>query len=128
MNLSDIKINSHKKHNSKIDIAENIMVEMTYPSINILAERNIDYDDPLSFYDLIVDCIKKIVTHEETIITEELSRNEVQQFVDNMTKEQFDKVLDFFLTSPKLEHVVEYKTSDGEIREVVLSGLSDFFA
>tara|TARA_R100000008_G_scaffold86840_1_gene81984 strand:- start:4 stop:717 length:714 start_codon:yes stop_codon:yes gene_type:complete len=128
INLSDIKVNTHPKHTNKIDLAENVLLEMSYPSINILAERDIDYDDPLSFYDLIVDCIKTIETEEETINTQELSRNEVQQFVDNMTKDQFDKVLDFFLTAPKLEHTVEYETSDGETREVVLSGLSDFFA
>ena len=128
INLSDIKVNTHPKHTNKIDLTKNVLLEMTYPSINILAERDIDYDDPLSFYDLIVDCIEKIETEEETINAQELSRNDVQDFVDNMTKDQFDKVLDFFLTAPKLEHTVEYKTTDGETREVVLSGLADFFA
>lgn len=128
INLSDITVNTHPKHSKKIKLTEDIILEMSYPSINILAERDIDYDDPLSFYDMIVDCIKTIKTKEENIEAQELSRNEVQQFVDNMTKDQFDKILDFFLTAPKLEHTVEYKTSDEETREVVLSGLSDFFA
>lgn len=128
INLGDIKVNTHPKHTNKIDLTKNVLLEMTYPSINILAERDIDYDDPLSFYDLIVDCIETIETEEETINAQELSRNDVQDFVDNMTKDQFDKVLEFFLTAPKLEHTVEYKTSDGETREVVLSGLADFFA
>tara|TARA_R110000850_G_scaffold171206_2_gene296555 strand:+ start:342 stop:1058 length:717 start_codon:yes stop_codon:yes gene_type:complete len=128
INLAEIKIITDKKHTNKIELKDNLMLTMSYPSINILADRKIDYDDPLSFYDLIVDCIETIETQEETIRTKELSKNEVQDFVDNMTKDQFDRVLDFFLTAPKLEHTVEYKTSDGEAREVVLSGLSDFFA
>jgi len=128
INLNDIKVNTHKKHTNKIELKDNIIVTMSYPSINILADRKIDYDDPLSFYDLIVDCITTIETDKETIKTSELSTDDVQQFVDNMTKDQFDKILDFFLTAPKLEHRTEYKTSDGEAREVVLSGLSDFFA
>lgn len=128
INLAAIEVKTHKNHTNKIELDKNILVTMSYPSINILADRKIDYDDPLSFYDLIVDCIEEIETEEETIRTSELSRNEIQDFVDNMTKSQFDKVLDFFLTAPKLEHIVEYKTSDGETRKVVLSGLSDFFA
>tara|TARA_Y100001973_G_C5206830_1_gene342032 strand:- start:850 stop:1566 length:717 start_codon:yes stop_codon:yes gene_type:complete len=128
INLGDIQVNTYKNHTNTIHVAENIILEMMYPSIKILSERDVDYDDPLSFYDLIVDCIRTIETPEETINVQELSRSEIQQFVDNMTKEQFDKILDFFLTAPKLEHIVQYETSDGEAREVVLRGLSDFFA
>jgi len=128
VNLAAIEVKRQKNHTNKINLDENVLVTMSYPSINILADRKIDYEDPLSFYDLIIDCIEEIETKEETIRTSELSRNEIQDFVDNMTKSQFDKVLDFFLTSPKLEHIVEYKTSDEETRKVVLSGLSDFFA
>ena len=56
-----------------------------------------------------------------------VTKQEISEFVDNLTNKQFEKILDFFLTSPKIEHRVLYTASDGIEREVVLSGLSDFF-
>ena len=128
VNLTSIEVIQDKTHAKKIQINEDLIINMKYPSINILSGREIDYNDPLSFYDLIVDCVDTIITKDETIQVNELPKKEIQSFIDNMTKAQFDKLLEFFLTSPKLEHIVKYKTSDDVDREVVLSGLSDFFA
>ena len=129
INLSNIEVKKEKEHIKKIKISDDILVEMDYPSLSLLRERNtgIDYTSPSAFYDLIADCIKRIKTKNETINTREYPREELTAFVDNMTKEQFEKLIDFFVTSPKVEHEVKYVTSDGKEREVVLSGLSDFF-
>ena len=67
------------------------------------------------------------ITKDEIINVQELPRDEISLFIDNMTKNQFDKLLEFFLTSPRLEYRTTYTTSDGVEREVVLTGLSDFF-
>lgn len=129
INLSDITVKETKGHTNKIKVTEDLNVYMRYPSLALLKERNtgIDYTSPSSFYDLIADCIEKIETKEETIDTKGYSKEELTNFVDNMTKDQFEKLLDFFVTSPRVEHVQKYTTSDGVEREVVLSGLSDFF-
>mgnify|MGYP003136664292 CR=1 FL=1 len=129
INLSDIQVKNTKGHTSKIQISDDLIVHMKYPSLALLKERNtgIDYTSPSSFYDLISDCIQKIETKDETIDTQGHSRQELTDFVDNMTKEQFEKILEFFVTSPRVEHTQKYTTSDDVEREVVLSGLSDFF-
>ena len=129
VNLTEVTIINDKNHNDKIKITDNIIVKMKYPSIKILEKRGavIDYSNPASFYDLIVDCIELIQTKDETISSEEVPRSELEEFVDSMTKEQFNLLLDFFITSPRLEHEVEYTASDGEKRTFVLSGLGDFF-
>jgi|TARA_R110000824_G_scaffold25365_2_gene88447 hypothetical protein len=129
INLMDIGIKENKNHKNKIQIDENIILEMGYPSISIIqkTESDIDYTDPDSFYNLISMCIKKVHTAEETIETSLLPEHEVNDFIDNMNRDQFEKVLDFFLTSPRLEYEAEYTTSDDVQRTVVLSGLSDFF-
>mgnify|MGYP001262429546 CR=1 FL=1 len=129
VNLSDITVKHTEGHTDKIKISDDLIVHMKYPSLALLKERNtgIDYTSPSSFYDLISDCISKIETKEETIDTTTYSREELVSFVDNMTKQQFEKLLEFFVTSPRVEHIVKYTASDEVEREVVLSGLSDFF-
>ena len=129
INLSDISVKETEGHTNKINLTDDLIVYMEYPSLSLLKERGtgIDYNSPSSFYDLIADCITKIENKEEIIETKNYSRKELTDFVDNMTKEQFEKLLDFFVTSPRVEHIAKYTASDGVQREVVLSGLSDFF-
>ena len=81
----------------------------------------------MDFYELAINCIDYIETKEEKIDCSSIEKNELKQFVDNMTKQQFDKIIDFFATMPKLEKTVNYKTSDGEDRSLVLRGIKDFF-
>ena len=55
------------------------------------------------------------------------TREELKDFVDNMTKIQFDQIIKFFATMPRIEHEVSYKTEDGVERSIILKGIKDFF-
>ena len=44
-----------------------------------------------------------------------------------MSKVQFDKIIEFFATMPRVEQEMVYKTSDGVERKVMLRGIRDFF-
>jgi|3_EtaG_2_1085321.scaffolds.fasta_scaffold115864_1 hypothetical protein len=129
INLTEVDITENKDHKNTIQIADNIIVKMRYPSIKILQQRgeNIDYTNPSSFYDLIADCVDSIQTKEENISVTDISKEELEEFIDCMTKEQFNLLLNFFITSPRLEYEGKYVTSDGKERTYVLSGLGDFF-
>ena len=129
INLTEVNITENKDHKNTIQIADNIIVKMRYPSIKILQQRgeNIDYTNPSSFYDLIADCVDSIQTKEENISATDISKEELEEFIDCMTKEQFNLLLNFFITSPRLEYEGKYVTSDGKERTYVLSGLGDFF-
>lgn len=127
--IPDINVTHTEGHKREIKISNQIVLKMRYPSLHDLDKRDgiIDYEDPSSFYDLISDCIVSIQTKDELIDSSSIPKEEISEFVDNMTKKQFEKLLDFFLTSPRVEHTVSYTASDGVEREVELSGLSDFF-
>ena len=127
--IPDIKITTTEGHTKEIEISKEIILKMRYPTLDDLDKRDgvIDYEDPSAFYDLISDCIVSIQTKSELINSSNIPKQEILDFIDNMTKKQFEKILDFFLTSPKIEHKVLYTASDDIEREVVLSGLSDFF-
>ena len=127
LDLTKIKATTNEKQTNKIKINDNVMITMKYPTIRTIEnEEEIDYNDPEKFYDLVVNCIERIDTNEETIDVEMLPKKELEDFLDNMNKKQFENILEFFLTSPKLYHEVKYTTSDGVERELVLQGISDF--
>jgi hypothetical protein len=127
INLQEIKVVEDKKHSNKIKLSDDIVIGMKYPSISIFLENNIESMELMDFYELAINCIDYIETKEEKIDCSSIEKNELKEFVDNMTKQQFDKIIDFFATMPKLEKTVNYKTSDGEDRSIVLRGIKDFF-
>ena len=129
IDLLSVEPTKDENHKNKIKISNDILVKMRYPSLGLLRKRNsmLDINDSASFYDLIVDCIDEIHTEKEVIKSNEISKNEIESFVDAMNKSQFNDLLDFFLTSPRLEYTTKYTTKDGVERSITLSGLGDFF-
>ncbi|MAH42979.1 baseplate protein [archaeon] len=129
IDLLSVEPTKEENHTNKIQISDDILVKMRYPSLGLLRKRNsmLDINDSASFYDLIVECIDEIHTEKEVIKSNEVSKNEIASFVDVMNKSQFNSLLDFFLTSPRLEYTTKYTTKDGVERSITLSGLGDFF-
>ena len=57
----------------------------------------------------------------------DITEKEIDDFVDQMTADQFKMITDFFDTMPKLRHVVSIKNPKTEVEsEVVVEGLSSF--
>ena len=69
----------------------------------------------------------------KTIIAEnmryEVSDKELNEFIESLNTTQFEKIIQFFETMPKLRHVVEVTNPKTKVKsEVVLEGLASFFA
>ena len=57
------------------------------------------------------------------------SVDESRKWLEGLTNQQFDKIQVFFETMPSLRHVLKVKNPKTKVsNEVVLEGLSDFFA
>ena len=70
---------------------------------------------------------KKIRNVDNKEIYDEMSQKELQDFVEQMTTEQFEGVQSFFDTMPKLRHTIEVKNPNtGVVNEVALEGMQSF--
>jgi hypothetical protein len=80
-------------------------------------------------FELIASCIDKIYTEDEVWSTADVSKKEVNDFLESMNSSQFKEIEKFFETMPKLSHTIKVKNPVTEIEsEVVLEGLASFFA
>jgi len=122
INLDDITPSYDKTHNKEFIINNEIKITMKYPSLEYMA-----LEKPEDYYEILIDCIEKIETKDEVIEYTNTSRDLLKEFVDNLTQIQFQKMIDFLKTMPKLEKRIQYKTSDGIERVLTLKGLQDFF-
>lgn len=128
MDITKAKIEKSDDHTNRILITENMGVEMRYPR----------FDEIISIYenlktekivDLLCSCIKGIFTEEEYYNTEEYSREEIIEFVNSFSKEQFEKIENFFVTMPKVVQNIEKDCGKcGTKNEIKLEGLQNFFA
>ena len=74
------------------------------------------------------DSISMIFSAEETYERDSFSEEELDEFIDSLTSEQFVKLREFFDTMPSLKHVAKYTCKTcGEEKETTIQGLESFF-
>lgn len=127
INLEEIEVIKDSKHSKTLKISDNLIIGMKYPSLSLFLNSNIESMELSDFYDLAVNCVDYIETRDEKILSDSVSKEEIKDFIDNMTKQQFDMIINFFSTMPRVEKTVKYITSDKEIRSITLRGIKDFF-
>jgi hypothetical protein len=130
IDLEDIKVVETEGHDKQIRLDDNLMMEMKYPSLDQFIKNNFDFNDTSvdRSFELIATCIDKIYNEEEVWSTEDVSKKEIIEFLEQMSSAQFKKIEKFFDTMPKLSHSIELKNPVTKVKStVVLEGLSSFF-
>ena len=132
INIDDIKVTKDKDHSNQIKIDENLMMGMKYPSLNQFIENNFDFNNENQVdqsFDLIASCIDKVYNQDEAWTTDDFTKKEVVDFLEQMNSTQFKQIESFFTTMPKLSHEVEVVNPKTKKKNtVVLEGLASFFA
>jgi uncharacterized protein with NRDE domain len=105
---------------------------MKYPSLEQFIKNNFDFSDSNAMdqsFELIASCIDKIYTEDEVWSAADVTKKELNEFLEQMNSSQFKEIEKFFETMPKLSHKVKVTNpKTGVESEVVLEGLASFFA
>ena len=132
INIDEIQIQKNEDHTNKIQVDDNIIMEMKYPSLDQFIKTNFDFSGDANMdqsFDLVASCIDKIYTEDEIWVSGDVTKKELIDFLEQMNSSQFKQIEKFFETMPKLSHSVKVKNPKTEVEsEVVLEGLSSFFA
>ena len=132
ISIDEIEVVKDKEHNKQIKIDDKLMMEMRYPSLDQFVKSNFSFNGENQVdqsFDLIASCIDKIYSEEEAWTSDDFTKKEVTEFLEQMNSSQFKDIESFFTTMPKLRHEVEVlnpKTKKSS--KVVLEGLASFFA
>ena len=124
--VDDVKVNFPKGHTNIIKLNDELTVEMKYPDIDYFTKINFVGEEP-DPYELMAKCIKRVYVGEDDYTPD--NEEESKTWTEGLTNAQFEKLQAFFETMPSLRHVLKVKNpKTKKINEVVLEGLSDFFA
>ena len=132
ISIDEIEVVKDEEHNKQIKIDDKLMMEMRYPSLDQFVKSNFSFNGDNQVdqsFDLIASCIDKVYSEEEAWTSDDFTKKEVTEFLEQMNSSQFKDIESFFATMPKLRHEVEVlnpKTKKSS--KVVLEGLASFFA
>jgi ribosome-associated translation inhibitor RaiA len=127
INIDKISVVKDKEHTDLIELSDTIAVKMKYPDISFFNE-GVNLDGITETTSMVARCIKQIVIGEEVYNSTDMSSEEVVEWLEGLTTEQFTKISKFFATMPKLSHSVTVKNTKTDTDFTVkLEGLADFF-
>jgi hypothetical protein len=77
---------------------------------------------------ILIACIDSIYTEEEIFYAKDVSKKELVDFVENLTREQFMKIQGFFDTIPKIKKDIHFECGKcGYHEDITIEGLQNFF-
>ena len=127
INIDKIGIEKTEGHTDLVEISEGVTIKMKYPDISFFNE-GVNVATINDTTALIARCIDSIVFGEEVYTAVDMAPGELDDWLDQLTTEQFQKISEFFTTMPKLKHSFTVKnTNTGNDFTIVLEGLADFF-
>ncbi len=127
IDLTEIQCQKEVGHDTNIRITDEIGVIMDYPKVDTLTSLEMD-DEIDATFAVIKNCIRQIYDSNNVYEKMDMEKTDLDEFVESMSHEQFERVQNFFNTMPKVKHIVKVKNpKTGADGEVVLEGMQDFF-
>ena len=128
VNLMDVKCINEVGHDTNIRLTDEIGMIMDYPKVDSVQSLNLD-DEVESMFSVIKTCIRQVYDSNNVYEKIDMTEEDLNEFVESMTHEQFEKVQEFFNTMPKVKHSVKVTNPKTKVEsEVVLQGMQDFFS
>lgn len=129
IDLTTLVVEKDPNHNNKINLFGDVGVVMKYPTMDVMKRlENLDTDDLDKVFSVVADSIDYIYQGEEIFYGKEQKHEELLQFLNNLTSEQFVKVQQFFATMPRIKKEIEYTCPVCQKHHrKMLEGMQSFF-
>jgi hypothetical protein len=104
VDLSNIKVQFSEDHNNKIKINKNVGMILKDPTIDMLDDfsklntDNLNLDDLIS---IIISCLDSIYDEDSVYDPKDNTKEELEEFISNLSQLQFEEFQKFFETLPK---------------------------
>ena len=128
INLAEVELDTPESVNNEIELTPEVSIELSYPSADSLINIDKEATNAEKILATIVASIDVIKTEEERVSTKDVTKKEVEEFVDGMTGEQFSNLAEYVKDIPTLKENVEFVCENcGHNNSRELVGFTDFF-
>ena len=128
--LDDIQM-THETQSDLIKLTDEVSLKMRYPSYDdfLSNEKLLDTESMTeSLMELIMICLDSVLTEEERFSIKDESKEDVVNFIDSMTSDQFERVTEFVQNMPAISKDIDFTcVSCKHENKRTLQGMDDFF-
>jgi hypothetical protein len=128
VDLDKVEVKFPTKIEKNIAISDTSGIIMKYPEAALYSDTEFLKLPPEQIIDsLILHCIDKIYDGDEMFDPKSFKKSELNDFIEQLDVNTYDKLRQFFTNIPNLYYQIEYTNLNGNKREIVLTALTDFF-
>ena len=126
INLDEVQVTKSKGVEPKVMINDNLGVVLRYPDWGLMEQVNKMPADQQPF-EMLKQCITEIFDEENVYDTDDVSKQELNEFVDSLTFPQMEQLGAYFDDMPKVYMDVDFTCSCGKEQSRTMEGLQSFF-
>ena len=135
VDLTKINVIQTEGHSNTVKLSDTMGVVMRYPTMSdddIAPASEEDSQNVLKNAErsmqLIASCIDAIYDGEKVYNTKNFTKQEVMEFIENLSQGMFQKIATFFQNMPTLKHDIKFACAKcGEENNLSIRGVQDFF-
>ncbi len=132
IDLEQVKLDEEPKIKNKVvNLTKDISVELKYPTYNEFLRNTNEQSSAVDMvFSLMDTCISAIILNEEERIDiKDETPEEIENFINSLNAEQFEKLRNFVDEIPKISLDVEFECEACNAKNKrTLEGLNDFFS
>ena len=127
IDLDDINVAMFEEHTNEVQLTPEIKIVFKYPQLDSFTKYTSASDTSKMVFELTADCIEEVHFKEEITHKVDMSKKDLDEFIESLSTEQFTLLIKFFETMPRLRHRVEVTNPKTEVTsEVMLEGIQSF--
>ena len=127
VNLDEIEVQVQEDHTNEVIVSDDVKLYMRYPYLDDMMSI-CETDGIAATFILLKKCISEIHYGDDVYYRADMSTKELDDFIDNLTTDAFEKIAQFFETMPKMVKVLNVTNPEtNKTGEVIIQGIDSFF-
>ena len=127
VDLTELDIDVGEGHTDTIPLTDNITMHMRYPTLDNIRTIEKKSGEVNSVFSILKSCIHEVHDGDTIYSRIDISDQDIDDFIDQFSTQQFEDVMKFFDTMPKVKMVVDVTNPNTKVKsQVVLEGMDSF--
>ena len=127
VDINDIVVQMTDNHTNEVKITDTVKIFLKYPVLKDMRGLMANTNEMQQIFSMLNKCVHEIHYGEQIFNKIDISEKDIDEFIDQLTTDQFEGITTFFDTMPKLRHVIPITNPKTKVEsEVVVEGLASF--
>ena len=127
VDINDIAVQMTDNHTNEVKITDTVKIFLNYPVLKDMKGLMSNTSQMEQMFIMLTRCVHEIHYDEQIFNKIDISEKDINEFIDQLTTDQFEGITNFFDTMPKLRHVIPITNPKTKVEsEVVVEGLASF--